>query len=168
MSRMEKLTERVLLLEKDLLEQKNTVSQVNLKKLKDYQSQVAGLYIRTLEELLVQMDKKSTNGELNEVFKESAFHRALIACCIEIVFFVNNNSSIAFVSLLEKCEIQAFDFWRVIAYFARSDPQIPFPIKKHLYDIEVKIITQLAWRKGSQMHQLVKSYFQESMKKGRI
>lgn len=164
--RVEKLSERVLHADKDKQEHGNTAGQMNSKKLKDYHGQISSLYIRTLEEMLMQVDKKNIHGDQQELLLDSSFHRALIACCIETVFFVNNSSNVAFVALLDMCEIQAFDFWKVISGFEKSDPHMPFPIKKHLYDLEVKIITQLAWRRGSQIHQIVKMHFQESVKKG--
>lgn len=164
--KMEKLSEQVLLCEKDSHDQSNHVAQMNLKKFKDYQTQSLALYVRVVEELILQTDKKTVHGDLCEFLRDRVFHQALIACCIEAVFFINNSSNMSFLTLLEKCEIQAFDFWRVITFFVKCDANMPFPLKKHLHDLEIKIITQLAWRKGSQIHHTIKAYFQENVKKG--
>ena len=166
--KMENLSEKVLLPEKDNQEQGNSVAQINLKKFKDYQTQALALYVRVIEELILQLERKTAQGDLNEFLRESSFHQALIACCIEAVFFINNCSNMSFLALLEKCDIQSFDFWRVITFFVNCDASMPFPLKKHLHDLEIKIITQLAWRKGSQIHQIVKTYFQEGSKKGKF
>ena len=146
-------------------EQSAAVAQMNTKKLKDYQNQVFGLYFKTLEELLV-MDTKAVHGELDEIFDKDNFHASVVAVCIETIFFVNNSSSVKFTTLLKLCEIQAFDFWRVISSFIKSDPHMPFPLKKHLHNLDIKIVTQLAWVRGSSVHQLVQHFFQDRLKNG--
>ena len=131
------------------------------KKIKEKHTQTICLYIKVLEELLIQETKKTQDSEGLEILRCDTFHKALIACSIETIFFVNNSSNVNFVKLLELCEIEAFDFWKVIGSFAKFDPQMPYPIKKHLYDIELKILMYLAWKKNSIVFHIVNKSLQD-------
>lgn len=130
----------------------------------DYKNQIRALYFKVLEELLLEEEKKVHNQNLAGVLLNEEFHKALIACCIEATFFVNNytNENLTFLKLLELCDTQPFEFWMIIMSFVRFDPHMPTPIRKHMHELETKIVTQLAWRKGSQVYQLVVQLFEQS------
>jgi hypothetical protein len=97
------------------------------------------------------------------VLNNESFYRSLIACSIEIVFFVLNVSNIKFERLLEICKIQAFEFWRIINSFIGFDAHMPFPIKRHLFDIEQRILRTLAWKQDSIVHQIIKTCISNSL-----
>lgn len=160
LNRSNNLVEKVLNYEKENAAKAN--NPLNEKKVKDKHNQMVSLYLKVLEELLSQEEKKTRNPNYFELLSNEVFHKALIACSIETVFFVNNSSNVNFNVLLELCEIQAFEFWRIIGSFAKFDPQIPFPIKKHLHTIELKIIMCLAWKKGSVVQKIVRKFIDES------
>lgn len=155
--RANSLVEKILLSDKDAAK-----APINQKTLNDKHNQIVNLYLKVLEDLLLQEEKKPKESDGLEILKTDAFHKALIACSIETSFFINNTSNITFVRLLELCEIEAFDFWRIIGNFAKFDQQMPYPIKKHLYDLEFKIMMSLAWRKNSTVHQTVKYLIEEN------
>lgn len=158
-SRVDRIVDNVFLQDQ---ENQSVNSQVLAKKQKDYRSQIIAVYFKVLEELLIQEEKKIHSQNFADILQNEQFHRALIACCIETTFFVNNYSAVSFVKLLELCDVQAFEFWRIITSFSKFDPHMPFPIKKHLYDLELKIITQLAWKKDSQVHRLIQQFTEAS------
>lgn len=128
----------------------------------DYKEQIRALFFTVLEELLIQEEKKVTNQNFSDLLLSEQFHRSLAACCIETTFFVNNNLSVSFKRLIELCKIDAFDFWHILASFSKLDPHMPWPIKKHLHELETKILSQLAWEKDSQVHHLVLQFIQQS------
>ncbi len=130
----------------------------------DYTNQIRALSFKVWEELLLGEEKKVVNQNLAEILLNEDFHKALIACCIETTFFVNNhsNQNLTFLRLLELCDTQPFEFWRIITSFVRFDPQMPVPIRKHMHELETKIVTQLAWRRGSQVYELVVQLFEQS------
>lgn len=128
----------------------------------DYKEQVRALFFTVLEELFIQEEKKVSNQNFSDMLLNEQFHRALAACCIETTFFVNNNLTVVFTKLLELCKIDAFEFWSVLTKFSTLDPHTPWPIKKHLHELETKIISHLAWEKDSQVHQLVLQFIQQS------
>lgn len=126
------------------------------KKLKDKYKQVLNLYLRVIEDLLIQEGKRVTEFKVMELLKDESYHKSMLAACVETVLFINNTTNIKFENLLKLSEIQAFEFWCIINIFATFDPQLPQPLKKHFYDIELKIILHLAWKKDSMIHQLIK------------
>ena len=130
----------------------------------DYKNQIRALYFKVLEELLLEEEKKIHNKNMDEILLNDEFHKALIACCIETTFFVNNytNENLTFLKLLELCETQAFEFWRIITSFVRFDPHMPIPIRKHMHELETKIVSQLAWKKGSHVYNLVIQLFEQN------
>ena len=156
--RAEKMVERVLTSEKE----KTDSSSAYQKKFRDRLNQIVSFYYKVIEELLIIEEKKGKNGNVMDLLIKDTHHKAMIACCLEIGFFVNNTSNINFEKLLELCDIQSFEFWEIISTFVKFDQQIPYPIKKHLHEIEIKILTYLAWKKDSMVHQMIKNIAEES------
>ena len=146
----------------------NSNNPLHQKKLKDKQTQIINLYFKVLEELLVKEESKTKRSQFQEILKNENFHKALIACSIETVFFVNNYSDLTFPKLLELCKLQAFEFWRMIASFIKFDSRIPSPIQRHFYSLEVKILMYFAWQKDSIIHQLVNKFLEHSKAEGTI
>jgi len=112
---------------------------------------------------LLQEEKKSDNKEFLSVLNNESFYQSLIACSIETVFFVLNVSTIKFEQLLKICGIQAFEFWRILNSFVGFDKHIPFPIKRHLFEIEQQILRNIAWKKDSIVHQIIKTCITDSL-----
>ncbi len=155
-SRANNIVTKVLSFEKDHSDASNQ------KKMKDKHNQIVNLYLRVLEDLLIQEEKKTKSPNYFEILTNENFHKALIACSIETVNFVMNSTNISFTKLLEICEVQAFEFWRIIGSFVKFDPQMPYPMKKNLHDVELKILMCLAWKRDSVVHQLLKNLINES------
>ena len=156
--RSEKMIERVLLSEKDKIDS----SLAYQKKIRDRSNQIISLYYKVIEELLIMEEKRGKNGNVIDLLMNDSLHKSMIACSLETAFFVNNTSNTNFQKLLELCDIQAFEFWGTISIFIKFDQQIPYPIKKHLHEIEIKILTCLAWKKDSLVHKMIKDNGEEN------
>lgn len=127
--------------------------------LKDKYAQIVNLYFTVLEKVLEKEEKLGKTFQITHIIKNDDFHRALIACSIETVFFINNFSDISFTELLDLCGVQAFEFWKIIASFIKFDNKLPQPLKKHFYNLEVRIILSLAWKQGSIIQQMITRSF---------
>ena len=53
--------------------------------------------------------------------------------------------------MLEKCEVDVFDFWRLISNFVKIDKLMPFAIKEHLFHIERTVLLYNAWEDGESL-----------------
>jgi hypothetical protein len=115
------------------------------------------MYSRIAEELLCVEEKKATAGvaELLPIVQNTKFHKAVIATATEVVLFVHNSMALRFEQILELCELSAFDFWKLIRPFLKFDPVMPSPLRMHFQEIEVKILTWLAWQRNSPIHLLL-------------
>lgn len=116
---------------------------------------IRALYFRIVESVIGMEEKVLSKGNMMKVLTTTEFHKAVVVAATEVVLFVNNSMAIRFEQILEVCELDAFEFWRLIAIFIKFDPMIPAPLKLHFQQIEIKIITFLAWQKNSTMHRLL-------------
>ena len=99
---------------------------------------------------------KLNSSNLATVLGNASFHMALLACCVESVFFVHNISCVNFNEVLAMCSIDAFDFWKLINSYAQFDPKMPVPLKRHLRALEIRILSQLAWTSQGVIATIVK------------
>lgn len=77
-------------------------------------------------------------------------------CCIESVFFILNLHEISFSDLLNHTEIDIIKLWECFNDFIRSDSMMPLPLKYHLLDLEIKIISYHIWRNNSSLFKALK------------
>eukprot|EP01022_Parablepharisma_sp_SALTPOND_P014821 TRINITY_DN205_c0_g3_i3.p1 TRINITY_DN205_c0_g3~~TRINITY_DN205_c0_g3_i3.p1 ORF type:complete len:933 (+),score=77.64 TRINITY_DN205_c0_g3_i3:3512-6310(+) len=117
--------------------------------------EIKAVYFRIVDELLCLEEKKLGSAKAAQVLANPEFHRSALAASTEIVLFVHNSMAIRFEQILELCEVQAFEFWKLVRPFLKFDPVMPNPLRLHLQQIEVKILTSLAWQKNSTIHRLL-------------
>lgn len=84
---------------------------------------------------------------LNEEFLSGVF-----AICLEALLFTHSVICINFEEVLELSGSNSFDFWKVINPFFQFDNQIPHSLRRHFREIEVKILSCLAWTEGSKVN----------------
>lgn len=60
-----------------------------------------------------------------------------------------------FNQLLDYMNLSVFDFWKLVNSFIVVDPQMPTPLKRHFRDIEIKIVTELGWKTGSPILEII-------------
>lgn len=107
-------------------------------------------------------EKNLTSLEYYEFVRNLDFHRSLTAICIETLFFINNKE-LDLQNLFTIAQIEPFDFWKMINSFVKFDKKMPPSLKEHFYTIEKMIIFGYAWKSGSTLDKLIKS-FEEKFK----
>lgn len=60
--------------------------------------------------------------------------------------------------------LSVFDFWKLVNSYIVVDPQMPMPLKRHFRDIEIKIVTELGWKFGSPILQIIENILDKAMK----
>jgi len=118
-------------------------------------NEIKATYYRMVDEMLSIEDKKIGALKAAQIMACLEFHKSALAAATEVVLFVHNSMAIRFEQILEICEVQAFDFWKLIRAFLKFDPVMPGPLRMHFQQIEIKIITSLAWQKNSSLHMLI-------------
>jgi hypothetical protein len=114
------------------------------------------LFLKKVEDLFTFEQKSLEKNEemvsqLLFSLKHPVLLKSLIVASTETTFFIHNECSIMFEELLGLFDITAFDFWKILNAYIAIDPLMPASLKQHLRAIEVKIVQQLGWLKGSQI-----------------
>ena len=60
--------------------------------------------------------------------------------------------TLTFPAVLERMQLKAFDLCKVIETFVRHEPQLPRELKRHLFNMEEKMLECLAWERGSSLY----------------
>lgn len=75
---------------------------------------------------------------------------------IECVFFINIVKTLKIEDTLASVGLKAFDYWRLLNSFIRFDPQMPRTLSTHFREIEIKIVTEMAWVEDSPVAETTK------------
>lgn len=105
--------------------------------------------------ILLKELEKSVSSEA--LARNEEFNRGIYACCLEALLYLHSVVSINFEEVLDICGSSPFEFWKVINSFLQFDSNIPQPLRRHYREIEIKIISSLAWREGSKINQAIRS-----------
>ena len=79
------------------------------------------------------------------MLERDIFLKSVFICALETIFFINNQKDLDIVQILENIELSAFDFWRILNSYIKFDPLMPCGLKNHFREIEIKIVTEMAW-----------------------
>eukprot|EP00826_Nyctotherus_ovalis_P044278 TRINITY_DN4771_c0_g2_i1.p1 TRINITY_DN4771_c0_g2~~TRINITY_DN4771_c0_g2_i1.p1 ORF type:complete len:778 (-),score=214.31 TRINITY_DN4771_c0_g2_i1:1581-3914(-) len=120
--------------------------------------EVKALYAGIINEFLCHEEKKLNPIKLMQLLSCLEFHRSVLAASIETVLFVHNSMTLHFERVLEICELQVFDFWKLLRALLKFDSTMPGPLKLHFQQIEIKILTSLVWEKNSEMLERIEKF----------
>ena len=60
--------------------------------------------------------------------------------------------TLTFPAVLERLQLKAFDLCKLIETFVRHEPLLPRELKRHLFNIEEKMLEALAFERGSSLY----------------
>ena len=101
---------------------------------------------KVVEELL---NIEARKGQISTILRNTDFYTAIYVCAIETTLFIHNSVQPTFEEVLDSVKLSVFEFWKVIQLFIRHDVTMPNPIKFHFSELEIKVISYLAWKQGS-------------------
>ncbi|CAG9313051.1 unnamed protein product [Blepharisma stoltei] len=119
------------------------------------------LYLKSIDGMLTNEEKRLTSRNFGVLLNNDSFHQTALACSIISVIFLHSLTHITFPQVLSFCQIAGFEFWKLINSFAQFDVKFPIPLKRHFKEIEVKILSELAWEQNSPIFQYLKEYIGE-------
>uniref|UniRef100_A0A8C2M2P8 RB transcriptional corepressor like 2 n=1 Tax=Cricetulus griseus TaxID=10029 RepID=A0A8C2M2P8_CRIGR len=106
------------------------------------------LYYKVLESIIEQEQKRLGDMDLSGVLEQDAFHRSLLACCLEVVAFSYKPPG-NFPFIAEIFDVPHYHFYKVIEVFIRAEDGLCREVVKHLNQIEEQILDHLAWKTES-------------------
>ncbi|GMH38323.1 hypothetical protein BSKO_06207 [Bryopsis sp. KO-2023] len=113
------------------------------------------LYYKVLEAILLSEEKRTQKKNFTSLLTCNSFHLALLACSFQIVANAYKMASLEFPIILQKLNLKAFDFSKVIEPFVKQTRTLPTKLKRGLFLIEERIIEQMAWQPGSSIYPLI-------------
>uniref|UniRef100_A0A8C3VVK2 Retinoblastoma-like protein 2 n=1 Tax=Catagonus wagneri TaxID=51154 RepID=A0A8C3VVK2_9CETA len=109
------------------------------------------LYYKVLESVIEQEQKRLGDMDLSGILEQDAFHRSLLACCLEVVTFSYKPPG-NFPFITELFDVPLYHFYKVIEVFIRAvfiKDGLCREVVKHLNQIEEQILDHLAWKPES-------------------
>ncbi|KAF6288926.1 RB transcriptional corepressor like 2 [Rhinolophus ferrumequinum] len=106
------------------------------------------LYYKVLESVIEQEQKRLGDTDLSGILEQDAFHRSLLACCLEVVTFSYKPPG-NFPFITEIFDVPLYHFYKVIEVFIRAEDGLCREVVKHLNEIEEQILDHLAWKPES-------------------
>jgi hypothetical protein len=77
------------------------------------------------------------------------FLKSVFLCACEIQFYIYNVKDMQVYTLIELVDQPPFDFWRILNIFLKLYRDIPSKLNNQFREIEIRIISELAWKSGS-------------------
>lgn len=77
------------------------------------------------------------------------FLKSVIICASEVQFYIYNVKELKVYNLIELVNQPPFDLWRILNIFLKLYQDMPYKIQTHFREIEIRIICELAWKRGS-------------------
>ena len=104
---------------------------------------------RILDELMLKECQSHTQGlenkDFTKMYTKEIFLKGVMVCAIESVFYVNVVKSTHANEIMRQVNIKPFDFWRLMNSFLKFDAQMPRNLMNHFREIEIKIVSEIAW-----------------------
>ncbi|XP_042545829.1 retinoblastoma-like protein 2 isoform X1 [Dipodomys spectabilis] len=113
------------------------------------------LYYKVLESVIEQEQKRLGDMDLSGILEQDAFHRSLLACCLEVITFSYKPPG-NFPLIAEIFDVPLYHFYKVIEVFIRAEDGLCREVVKHLNQIEEQILDHLAWKPESPLWQRIK------------
>ncbi|EQC37647.1 hypothetical protein SDRG_05238 [Saprolegnia diclina VS20] len=114
-----------------------------------------GLYYRVLESLLDAEADRLHTTDFSSLLTNTAFHKALFACSMEVVLKAHSLVTLAFPHILATCDVSAFDFGKILESFVKRAPSLPSELKRHMRDLEQTVLDSLVWQSQSGLYTLL-------------
>uniref|UniRef100_H0V7Y1 RB transcriptional corepressor like 2 n=1 Tax=Cavia porcellus TaxID=10141 RepID=H0V7Y1_CAVPO len=106
------------------------------------------LYYKVLESIIEQEQRRLGATDLSGILEQDAFHRSLLACCLEVITFSYKPPG-NFPFITEIFDVPLYHFYKVIEVFIRAEDGLCREVVKHLNQIEEQILDHLAWKPES-------------------
>ncbi|XP_037307928.1 retinoblastoma-like protein 2 [Pungitius pungitius] len=112
------------------------------------------LYYRMLESIIEREKTILGDADLSCILEQDVFHRSLLVCCLEIVFFSNRPPG-DFTKLISIFQLPAYHFYKVIEVLVRSEQGLYREVVKHLNQVEEQVLESLAWAGDSPLWEIL-------------
>jgi retinoblastoma-associated protein len=93
-------------------------------------------------------------AKVGKLLKSEAFHRALLACCVEIVFVANKIYCWLFPRSMQTFQVKPLVMFTVIGKFIAACSNLPTAFVSHLKWCEDSLVGDISWRGAGKKQEL--------------
>ena len=102
-----------------------------------------------LEKIFVSHFEQKKFKEIKNLIHSQMFLKSVLICATEVQFFIYSVKELKIYNMIELINQAPFDLWRILNIFLKLYPDMPFKIQTQFREIEIRIICELAWKRGS-------------------
>ena len=110
---------------------------------------IKGMISQILEKIFVSHAELNKVNEVKKLIYSQMFLKSVIICASEVQFYIYNVKELKVYNLIELVNQPPFDLWRILNIFLKLYQDMPYKIQTHFREIEIRIICELAWKRGS-------------------
>ena len=91
-------------------------------------------------------------NSLKKALSSQTFHCAILACAIELIVASYKIPDLVFPAVPKLLKLDVFELTKVVGSFVRAETGLPKELKRHLNNLEERILESLAWQRGSKLY----------------
>lgn len=104
------------------------------------------LFFKLMDQFIENELKGSGFENVQELFKDIQFMKAVLCLAVEFDSFITNKSNLTLEQLVAHCEISFTNFWKVLYNFAMTfGKNLPSILQAHIVEIEFDILLRGIW-----------------------
>jgi Retinoblastoma-associated protein A domain/Domain of unknown function (DUF3452)/Retinoblastoma-associated protein B domain len=120
---------------------------------------VSKLYYKTLCDMIgaekERLAKSGRQANFEALLRNDTFHRAMIACCIELVAYCFKLPKYASPYAVRLCQFHPFELPKLLDSIVRHLPGLPDAGRRHLNEVERNVLLAGGWERRSPVFALV-------------
>lgn len=116
----------------------------------DRKTVMINFYFAMLEDFIIR-EKKLRNSTIDNLIKDSNFHKTLLTFVIETTYFVLNITSVDLMQVIKNLRLPIYDFYKINFQILNFEDLVPLPLKKHFLQLEYQILSYHMWRQDSEI-----------------
>jgi hypothetical protein len=116
---------------------------------------IRGMTAQILERVFITHAEQQRVNEVRKLIYSSMFLKSVVICACEVQFFIQNVKEMQIYHLIELIDQPPFDLWRILNIFLKLYPDIPLKLNNQFREIEIRIICELAWKRGSSVIKII-------------
>ena len=131
----------------------------------DKKNNVRAFYYQILESILTMSKNSKNEDAFFDSLHNENLYIGLYICSLETYNFIHNLNCLSFDSMMYHTNQEVIPMWRVVYQYARIEKSsVPISIVKHFGEIEIHLVSYLAWREENSFNSFCNSIAEFSEK----
>lgn len=128
---------------------------------KAHKEQIRKLCAHIMELIFKSHIEHFSIKQVSKLVYTQTFQKSIFICATEIQFFDQNIKEFSSMQLMELVGQTPFDHWRILNIFIKLYYDMPNNMASYFRDVESQIVTELAWKRGSMVFNLLRRLMEQ-------